>query len=148
MSVINYSLRFSIASLNLVENLILLATCNFYLYQQIEFLQCKIAFSFSCMVLSISLKAVLLIILTEGSTPRGHWLFQNPYMKCSLVSLCQKSHRDLPKANKYPLTNFSKHVGRSIKAPFQRLISSIFQRSDAGCIPAGASHIRPWENGL
>lgn len=114
----------------------------------ISFYSVKLAFPFSCLALSISLKAVLLIILTEGFTPHGHWLFQNLYMKCSLVSLCQKSHRDLPKANKYPLTNFSKHVGRSIKAPFQRLISSIFQRSDVGCIHAEASHIQPWENGL
>lgn len=54
-------------------------------------------------------------------------------MNCSLVSPYQESHRNLPKAKKYPLSNFSKHVGRSMNAPFLRLISSFFQRSDAGC---------------
>lgn len=54
-------------------------------------------------------------------------------MNCSLVSPYQESHRNLPKAKKYPLSNVSKHVGRSINAPFLQLISSIFQRSDAGC---------------
>ncbi len=61
-------------------------------------------------------------------------LKENPYVNCSLVCLCQKTDRDLPKANKYHLSNFSKHVGRCIMLHFYGSFLLFF----SGLMPAAS----------